>query len=196
MPNALGMSLDANEGDRIMRPLFATLAGLILAGTIAAAQSVTYDFDKTVNFAAFKTYAWVRGTPVSDELNHARIINAVSAQLASKVLTRVATTANPDLLIAYHATFDRDLQINGFSSGWGGYRFGGWRSGSARTEEILTGTLVVDIVAANTKTIVWRGIATKDINPKESGEKRERNINRAAEKLFKNYPPAQTRSSR
>jgi hypothetical protein len=83
-----------------------------------------------------------------------------------------------------------DLQITGFSSGWGGYRFAGSRSGMVRAEEILIGTLVVDVVNAKTKTIVWRGTATKEVDVNASPEKRDRNINRAAEKLFKNYPPA------
>ena len=32
-------------------------------------------------------------------------------------------------------------------------------------------------------------MASKEIDVKASPEKREKNINRAAEKLFKNYPP-------
>jgi hypothetical protein len=102
----------------------------------------------------------------------------------------VAVDGTPDVLVAYHASFDRDLQINGFSSGWGGYRFGGTRTGSARAEEILVGTLAVDIVNAATKTIVWRGMATKEVDVKANPDKREKNINKAAEKLFKNYPAA------
>jgi hypothetical protein len=194
--NTSGISLDAITGDPIMRPIYVALAALTLAGTIILAQSVTYDFDKRADFAAFRTYAWVRGTVVPDELNHQRVVDAICAQLAAKALTRVTATANPDVLVAYHASFDRDLQITGFSSGWGGYRFGGARSGTARTEEILTGTLIVDIVDADSKTIVWRGVAAKEINLKDSAEKRERNINRAAEKLFANYPPKPSRRSR
>jgi hypothetical protein len=162
----------------------------LLLGTIALAQNVTYDFDKAANFSWFKTYAWVRGTNLSDELNHKRIMSAVDAQLASKGFVKVESSANPDALVAYHASFDKDLQINGFSSGWGGYRFGASRTGTARVEEILIGTLAVDMVDAKTKTIVWRGIATKEVDVKANAEKREKNINRAAEKLFKSYPPA------
>lgn len=158
-------------------------------GTIAFAQSVTYDFDKATDFSRVKTYAWVRGTELSDPLNHKRIVSAVDAQLASRGMARVEASGNPDVLVAYHASFDRDLQINGFSSGWGGYRFGGSRSGSARVEEILIGTLVVDMVDAKTRTIVWRGTASREVDVKASPEKRERNINKAAEKLFRNYPP-------
>jgi len=167
---------------------FLSAASLVLASTMTLAQNITYDFDRATDFARFKTFAWVRGTMVNDEINHNRIVNAVSAQLAAKGLTRVEASAQPDLLVAYHATFDRDLQISGFSSGWGPYRFAG-RSGVARTEEILTGTLAVDIVNAATKAIVWRGLASKEVDVKADPSKRERNINRAAERLFKNYPP-------
>jgi hypothetical protein len=75
----------------------------------------------------------------------------------------VSRLAQPDLFVAYHATFDRDLQISGFSSG--------------------------DMVDSRTNTIVWRGSASKDIDTKADPSKRERNIAKAAERLFKNYPP-------
>jgi Domain of unknown function (DUF4136) len=164
-------------------------ASLTLLTTTAMAQDVTYDFDKGTDFSQLKTYAWVRGTPVNDELNHKRIVDAIDAQLAAKGLVKVEAGANSDLLVAYHASFNRDLQINGFNTGWGGYRFGPGRTGTARVDQIVVGTLVVDMVNAKTKTIVWRGVATKDIDTKASPEKRDKNIKKATEKLFKNYPP-------
>jgi hypothetical protein len=162
---------------------------LVLLGGTASAQDVTYDYDKATDFAKLKTYAWVRGTNLTDEFNHNRIMDAVDAQLASKGYHKVEASANPDVLVAYHAVFDRDVQISGFSTGWAGYRFGANRSGSARVEQIVVGTLVIDLVNPKTRTIVWRGIARKDVDVKASPEKREKNINKAAEKLFKNYPP-------
>ena len=168
---------------------FVTTAALVLASAITFAQNITFDYDRAVDFSKLRTYAWVRGTPVNDALNDQRIVRAVDSQLSLKGVTRVERNAKPDLLVAYHAAFGRDLQISGFESGWGGYRFGGMRSGTARTEQILTGTLIIDIVDAQAKTIVWRGVASKDIDVNASPEKREKNINKTADKLFKNYPP-------
>ena len=170
-------------------PAFVTAATLAMLGTVTFAQNVTYDFDRTADFSSFKRYAWVRGTTVNDPLNHKRIVGAVDAQLAMRGMTLVARDANPDVLVAYHASFDKNLQITGFSSGWGGYRFAGSRSGSARAEEITVGTLAVDVVNATTGMIVWRGMATKDVDVNAKPEKRDKNINKAAEKIFKNYPP-------
>jgi hypothetical protein len=169
---------------------FVLAAGLALIAGTAAAQDVTYDYDKGADFSRLSTYAWVPGHGLKDELNHKRVVAAIDAQLTSKGLTRVEPTAHPDVLVAYHASFDKDLRITGFSSGWGGYRFGGTRSGSATTDTILNGTLVLDIVDAQTRSIVWRGVASKELDVKADPEKRDKNIKKATEKLLKSYPPA------
>jgi hypothetical protein len=173
-----------------MRRALATLAGASLAAllsTTASAQSVTYDYDRATNFASLKTYTWVRGHELSDDLNHKRIVDAIDAQLAARGMVKVEPGANPDVLVAYHVSFGRELEINGYSSGWGGYRAGP-RTGSARVEEVVVGALAVDLIDAKTKSILYRGIATKEVDTKASPEKRDRNINRAAEKLFKELP--------
>jgi uncharacterized protein DUF4136 len=174
------------------RARIATLIGtalVALTSTAAFAQDVTYDFDKSADFSKLRSYVWVRGTPVNDDFNHKRIVAAIDAQLASKGLDKAEGSEGADAYVAYHAAFSSDLQVNGFSSGWGGYRFGPNRSSTARVEEILIGTLVVDVVDAKTGTILWRGVATKELDVNASPEKRDKNINKAAEKLFKNYPP-------
>ena len=167
----------------------ATVIGLALLGTITLAQNVTYDFDRSAPFARFKTYTWVKGTPVNDALNDKRIVSAIDSQLAAKGFTRAAESGAADVLVAYHASFDKNLQINGFSSGWGGYRFGGTRTGRATLDEVTVGTIAVDLVDASNKTIVWRGLASGELDPHAKPEKREKNIQKAAARLFKNYPP-------
>jgi hypothetical protein len=167
----------------------ARIAALALLGTTVFAQSVTIDYDRSADFASFKTYAWIRGTEVPDQLNHKRIVQAIDAQLLQKGMRMVDEHADPDVLIAYHVTLDRDLQISGFSSGWGAYRWGGNRSGTARAQEITVGTLVVDMIDAHDKTIVWRGTASKDLDQGAGATKRDNNARKAMEKLFKNFPP-------
>ncbi len=169
----------------IRGPIVAAVA--LLMGTVVLAQSTTHDFDRDADFRSFTSFAWVRGTELADRFNHERIVAAVDAQLSAKGMRRVDAGAVPDVLVAYHASFDRDLRITGFSSGFGPYRLG--RSGVAQAEDILTGTIVVDIVDARTKRIVWRGTASKEIDVEADPTKRTRNINRAAARLFNNYPP-------
>jgi Domain of unknown function (DUF4136) len=162
---------------------------LTLMSTAAFAQEVSYDFDKSADFSTVQTYSWVRGTPVNDEFNHRRIVEAIDAQLAAKGLRRVQGSDNADVAVAYHAVFAHNLEIHALSSGWGGYRFGPSRSGTARVEDVLIGTLVVDLISTETGSTLWRGTASREIDVKASPEKREKNIGRATEKLFKHYPP-------
>lgn len=164
----------------------------LTAGATLCAQTVSFDYDRSANFAGYKTYAWVRGTEVPDQFNHRRIVDAVNGQLTVKGM-REASGQPADVLVAYHASFDKNMQIN--ASGWGGYRLGGMRSGTATVDEIVVGTLIVDVVDASTHNIVWRAIASKEINPKASPEKRDKEIQRAVAKLFRNYPGGKTSTS-
>jgi hypothetical protein len=160
-------------------------AGVALLAGSATAQEISYDFDRSANFAAIKTYAWVTGHSVKDDLNHKRIVAAIDAQLAARGLSKVEQGASPDALVTYHVGFARDLQVTGYGSTWGGYRS---RPISARTEQITVGTLAVDMMDAKTKSVIWRGAATRDMDVDASPEKREKNLNKAAEKMFEHYP--------
>jgi hypothetical protein len=157
-------------------------AGLLLR-TSAWAQDVTYDYDKSANFAALTSYAWVNGDRIADDLNHQRIVSAVDIQLASKGVRKADVAAGADLLVTYHVVVSQDVAVHG-------NRYGVNRWASARVEAVPVGALIVDIVSAKTHAVVWRGMVSRDLDPKASPEQREKDLNKAVEKLFKHYPPA------
>ena len=169
--------------------VFAASAFLTLFGTMALAQSVTYDYDRGANFSAYKKYAWTRGTDLPDELNHARIVRSIDARLAETGLARVESSHSPDVLVAYYISFDKDFRIDVFSTGWGPFGVGPDRSGSATVQPILVGTLVVNITDVRTRALVWRAMASGDIKPNDKPEQRDKKLAKAIEKMFRNYPP-------
>ena len=164
------------------------IAGLVLLARGAAAQDVNYDYDRNANWSAYRTYTWVDGPTQADNLNHARIVAAVDRQLAAKGLTPVDRTGNPDVLVVYRVGMHQDLEVNGYDNrgpGWAG-----WGGGpiSARLERVSVGALVVGMLDAKTRSMVWRSTASKDLDLGQSPEKWERNLNKAVEKMFKHYP--------
>jgi Domain of unknown function (DUF4136) len=163
---------------------------LTLFGTMAMAQSVSYDYDRAANFSKYRTYAWTRGTELPDVLNHARVVRAIDAALVAKGVGRVDAADNPAALIAYHVSFDTHLQISARDYGLGPFGFGPDRVGSAMVEPVQVGTLVVDIADAQTHAIVWRGRASSDVSPSDNTETREKKINKATAKMFRNFPPS------
>ena len=60
---------------------------------------------------------------------------------------------------------------------------------TSTVSEIPVGTLIIDLVDAGKKQLVWRGTASKTLEPDASPETKEKNINEAVQKMFANYPP-------
>ena len=85
------------------------LAGLIvvaLAPVVVLAQKVSYDFDKSANFPAFKTYAFKDGTKVGQQLIDDRIVAAIDTALTAKGFTK--SSSDPDVFVVYHVAFDKE----------------------------------------------------------------------------------------
>jgi hypothetical protein len=176
--------------------LIPALLAIVLAPAVLLAQKVSYDYDKGATFASYKTYAHKDGTKVGQPLVDDRIVQAIDTHLATKGLTKAAS--NPDVFVIYHMAFDQEKDISTYSSGYGGgygpYGYGwggGFNSSMSNTQvrNILIGTMVIDIADAKTNKMAWRGMATKEVSQQTKPEKRDKNIDNAVKKIFKNYPP-------
>ena len=98
---------------------------LVFAG-MASAQQVKTDYDRSANFALYKTYSWEH-VETKDPLNVDRIKHAVNAVLAARGWTLVDSGADVAVL-AMEITRDQQTLntfYDGFGGGWGWRRFGG-----------------------------------------------------------------------
>ena len=171
------------------------LMPIVLAVTMATAawgQKVTYNFSQQADFSKFHTYKWVQipeGVKL-DDLTRNQIMSALDAELAKKGLTKTDSDS-ADLYIGFQVAVDKQTQLNAYNTGWG--YGGGWYGGggmtTATTSTILNGSMALDMYDAPKKELVWRGIATKTLDPGAKPEKKQKNIQKVAEKLMKNYPP-------
>jgi hypothetical protein len=168
----------------------------LLVPALVMAQKVSYDYNKSADFTAYKRYAHKEGTQVGQQLIDDRIIAAIDAQLQAKGMTKV--TSEPDVFVVYHVAFDKQKDISTYSSGYGGgygpYGWGwggGWAGGTSTTQvrDIVVGTLVIDLADAKKGELAWRGIGVREVNTQANPEKRDKSINEAVKKIIKNYPP-------
>lgn len=60
---------------------------------------------------------------------------------------------------------------------------------TGQTTTILNGQLVLDMYATSPKMLVWRSLASKTIDTEAKPEKQEKNLNKAVQKMLKDYPP-------
>jgi hypothetical protein len=179
---------------RFVLPLVLLVAG----ASSALAQDVRYNFDKSANFPAFKTYKWVviKGASQAGDLADKQIKEAVDAELAKKGLTK-SESDSADLFIGYQAGVDKEKEYTSFDTGWGygpGWYGAGWYGSgggmtTGTTSTIYVGQLALDMYTPTAKQLVWRGMATKTLDPKAKPEKAQKNLAKAVAKMLKNYPP-------
>jgi uncharacterized protein DUF4136 len=177
------------------------VASLAFGVSAAWAQDVRYNFAKDAKFSDYKTYKWVdiKGADHPNQIVEDQIKTAIDSQLVAKGLTKTDAD-NADLLIGLQTAIGQEKQFNSYSSGWGtgpGWG-GGWYGGyggmsststSGSTSTIYIGQLGLDMYESAGKDLVWRGTASKTIDPKAKPDKQQKNINKAVAKLLKNYPP-------
>ena len=159
---------------------------LIAAGNLGG-QDVKSNYMPGTDFSKYHTYKWVdiEGGKHPNQIMDAEIKQAVDSQLTSKGLTK-ASGDSADIFVGYQIAVDQEKQWNAYGMG-GGVRFGGM--GTATQSTISVGTMVLDMYDPGTKKLVWTGSATKSIDPSSNQEKNQKNLNKAMEKLLKNYPP-------
>jgi len=166
---------------------------LVFAG-MASAQQVKTDYDRSANFALYKTYSWEH-VETKDPLTVDRIKHAVNAVLAARGWTLVDSGADVAVL-AMEITRDQqtlDTFYDGFGGGWGWRRFGGGGFGEATTttDTYKVGTVVVDLFDTKTKQLIWRGAASDTLS--DNSDKNIKNLNESVDKLFKHFPPGATK---
>lgn len=176
---------------------FRFLLPVSLLAVCGFAQDVRYNFAAGQDFSKYKSYKWVpiAGTEKLNQLAEEQLKAAVDAELAKKGLSKVETD-DANLFLGYQVSIGQEKQFTSFNSDWGyGPYWGrGW-SGSTggmttgETSTIYIGQLGLDFYDPAQKNLIWRGTASKTLDPKAKPEKQKKNLDKAVAKLLKNFPP-------
>ena len=180
-----------------MKTLKGLLAVLVVTAAACSTLEVTSDWDHTADFSKYRTFDLREGTKVSDSLIEQRIDRGIVSLLEAKGLRR--DPSNPDVLVYTHVRVSSQTQIDynsfgyGGYYGWGGWRTGGWGPSTATVREIPVGTLIVDLVDARKKALIWRGTATDTISSDPNARSQEK-VDKALAKVFETFPPPPAKS--
>lgn len=169
-------------------PLFALFA---LAS--CSSVQVNTDYDSSVNFNQFKTYAFMKDgvdkINISD-LDKKRILKAIDEQMTAKGYTK---SDNPDLLINLFTDAKQVVNVNSFYGGWGYgmYRPWGWNPwmmgpGYQSVSTSTEGILFIDVLNAQNKELIWQGKGTGYLTNRQ--DKKEARIKEFTSKVLANFP--------
>jgi hypothetical protein len=163
---------------------------LFILGSCSSIK-VNSDYDKSVDFSKYKTYAFhkrgIDRVEISG-LDKKRILNAIDAELSKKGMTK---SENPDLLVNIFTKERERIDVDQYNAGWG-YGWGyGWNpylwGGRTYVSTYVEGTLYIDLIDAKKKELVWEGEGVGYLT--ESRERKESQINEFVAKILAQFPP-------
>jgi hypothetical protein len=171
------------------RFLWVGLAAAITFCVAATAQDVHTDYNHQIPFDQFHTYSWGQ-VKTDNPLWEPRVQRAVDKELEAKGWQRV-DSGGQVTLSAVGAVNDQK-QYQTFYNGMGGWGWGGFGTTATTTvQNERVGTLVVDMYDSNNKQLIWRGTAADTLS--ENPEKNENKLQKAVDKMFKKFPPNESK---
>ena len=180
---------------------FATSALALMLVTLAGcAATPRHEFDQQANFSELQSFAWLepeygkQGVGISDPVLDSpllgqRVENAVKSVLQERGY-RLAEE-NPDFLVTYHTAVGEKERRSGsyMSLGYGrGHSpfFGTGILLDMTPRSFKEGTLIVDVVDAETEELIWRGWNDTILNQRNFDQQR---VNETVRFILGAFPP-------
>ena len=165
---------------------------LIMAFYSCATPQVSVDYDSSVDFSRYKTFAWLKKsqkksgeTWLDNPLIDERVRAAVEKNLVSKGYKKVSGDS-ANLYVFYHLSMGKmfDTQpMRGYIS------IGGIGISSRGATESEEGLLLIKVNDAKKRETVWRGLTTCRVKEQLTPEQTTEAINKAVEKILAQFPP-------
>jgi len=168
---------------------------VVFACVGAQAQKIKVEYDKSLDFSKFRTFALDSNPAPAKPMLRLAILAAVQDDLIKRGLKQV--NDNPDLYVQVYGAIDSDASATYIDPIYGSgipplnYGITMWYGipGTVTTVVVHKGQLVVDVIDASSKRLIWRGIAQQKLSD-DNREKLLDQVNTSVEKMFKQYPVA------
>lgn len=164
------------------------IAAVALIAACASSPTTNSDYNPATNFSQYNSFGFMATDPIADPMVDSRLRSAITASLTSKGWT--LNDQNPGVWVVPHVQLSEQTQLNTYNTGWGYGRWGGGMGTTQTTvEKIPVGTVIIDLVDAKQKQMIWRGTASNTIDQSASPEKKQAAVNQAMTQLFEKFPP-------
>jgi hypothetical protein len=162
--------------------------------------TVSQDYDKSVDFAAIKTFTWKidpdakqDDEPEMSPLVATRVRNAIERELVARGIAY--SEMSPDIQIDYNLKVESKISSSnvgttiGFGTGGYGHIGGVVISTAPDIRQYDEGTLFIDFYTSNDLKLIWRGISSQVIDKHDEPDKVTQQINLNVQKILEQFPP-------
>lgn len=177
------------------------LVAVLLLSACSSTPKVSSDYDRDVNFSAYRTFGFVDSL-ATDKSGYSTLITGYFKSAVAREMTGlgyVYSNKTPDLLVNFTTNVESrsDVRSTGTTMypGYYGYRAGMYGSFATYPADVSTvhykvGTVTVDVIDSRMKQLVWEG-TTEGKLTKSVMENPEAAINGAVANIFTHYPTRQ-----
>ena len=187
-----------------MRNYLVVLATVLFLGACSSSP-VTTDFDNTVDFTGYKTYAFISDsplmrapdTPPGSPLLQGRLMKATDAILMAKGYSKVDDPETADFTVAFTVGARDKVQVNSYPEpyrpyygawGWGAPYYAGVGAQSVDVRQYTEGTLAIDVFDVAEHKPAWHGVAKGRITDKMRENPSEA-VNTTVSEVLLQFPP-------
>jgi len=185
------------------------LLALTWVPRVGTAQKVSYDFQRTSNFAEVKSFELREGKLSDSPLVNGRITAEIVSALARRGMRM---TSDPDVYVVPKLTTEMRKEVTslgGYGWGWSGglgpyyngwygvfgpYYYGWpawdwWSPTSYEVRDSRYDTLTIDMIDAKTGALIWRGQGVRHVDPHWKPAKTDRKVHETVTRILRNFPP-------
>jgi len=178
-----------------MKFLKITFAMFLFAALLTSCSSVKVasDYDQSVDFNKYKTYAFFKPgidkAEVSD-LDKKRILRGIESAMSAQGYIK---SEDPDMLVSIFTKTNENINIyqnnmmGFYGYGWGGWNPYYWGAGRNTISSTSEGTLYIDLIDAKDKELIWQGMGTAALATDAS--KKQNRVNEIVAEILKKFPP-------
>ncbi|MEH6536425.1 MAG: DUF4136 domain-containing protein [Psychroserpens sp.] len=163
---------------------------LLVVVTSCAPIHVNYDYEKSTDFSAYKTYNYYANLKTGmSELDDKRLLGALDNVMQSKGYT---LAESPDFFIDIKSVEFQQQQNNNVGVGVGGTGNnigGGISIGLPIGQSKLGREIVFEFVDENKSGLFWQAVSESNYKPNATPEKREAQFIALVNKVLQGFPP-------
>jgi hypothetical protein len=170
-----------------MNKFLIIIIATILCVSCTSTVLVNSNSDPGVSFSTYKTYNWdnplnkAADKSYNPLVNNSLVNNQIKESIREQLDVRsyVLNEKNPDLLINFHTMVENRSEITSYPNN---YYF--WWRNDIHSVNYKEGTLIIDLIDAESDQLVWQGYATGTLDRKDIALTSDE----AVQMIFEKYP--------
>lgn len=177
------------------------LLALALGASSCSGMRVQSAYDPAHSFAGYSTYAWMDRAVGRDLQSGVAELGPIIVEAAALALEgkgfQKSSAGSADFLVGYHVAVQGRIDVNsvnsyyGYGSATAPWHYPGWSGVAADPYARFfdEGTLIIDVVDAQSRQLVWRGTAQAEVNRTATTEEQDERVREAVRKILREFPP-------